>query len=393
VDAAITLALDPSLPLADIYVRENLDDIGDVPSGGAWWESPDIWVQQNAASVIPALAWIDPAPHEDAKRGQDNAIFCRVRNRGSASATVVYVRALVTHWAGLEFVYPADFEPSNNVGVPVPNPLLPGTYLIGEERIGNLAPGANQIVKFIWPEALIPPATVIISGAEVHWHPCLLVEASPHDGPNPIGGLSVPVQGDNNIAQRNIKIVNAGDADADFFVGMIAGTRDAVGVATLIVDATFLRGAESIRLHIADDIAMKQFITSARRVALKQSGPVHIGKNSADCAVIVEEWTKLRVECGPCDTVIEVAPGSRIFTDSCKTEGHVSVDIVKHQDLDAVEIRGLHGQMEIPVRLPGGQFVPLLVAITGLGAGDLRITQRRGDGELSAGYGIRRHSA
>lgn len=384
--------MDASLPLADVYVRENLADIGDVPSGGSWWASPDIWVRQDAMMPIPTLAWTDPAPHENGRRGQDNAVFCRVRNRGTAAAPVIYVRAMITHWAGLEFVYPADFQPSNNVGAPLPNPLVPGTYLIGEARIDNLASGANQIVKFTWPQALIPPETVIVSGATVRWHPCLLVEASPHDGPDPIGGLSVPVQGNNNIAQRNITIVNAGDADADLFVGMIAGTRDAVGVATLIVDATQLRRATSIRLHVADERVMKQLTLGVRRAVQEQLVPVQAGESPMGCEVIVEERTRLRLECGPCDTVIEVAPGSRIFTGSCGFAAPITTGLVKHQDLDAVEIKGLRGQIEIPMRLSGGQFVPILVAVTGPGTGDLRITQRRGDGELSAGYGIRRIS-
>ncbi len=391
-DAAVALALDALLPLADVYVRENLADIGDVPSGGTWWESPDIWVRQDAATPIPALAWSDPAPHENGRRGQDNAVFCRVRNRGTVAAPVVYVRAMITHWAGLEFVYPADFEPSNNVGAPVPNPLVPGTYLIGEARIDNLGPGADQIVKFTWSQALIPPETVVVGGANVHWHPCLLVEASPHDGPDPIGGLSVPVRGNNNIAQRNIQIVNPGDADADLFVGMIAGTRDTVGVATLIVDATHLRGATSIRLHVADERAMRQLALGARRATQAQLVPVWTGEGAAGCPVVIEERTRLRVECGPCDMVIEAAPGSRIFASSCGPASVITSEMVKHQDLDAVEIQGLRGQMEIPLRLSGGQFVPLLVAITGPGVGDLRITQRRGDGEQSAGYGIRRIS-
>jgi len=392
VDAAVALPLDALLPLADVYLRENLADIGNVPSGGAWWESPDIWVRQDASTPIPALVWTDPAPHENGRRGQDNAVFCRARNRGTAAAPVVYVRAMITHWAGLEFVYPADFQPSNNVGAPVPNPLVPGTYRIGEARIDNLAPGANQIVKFTWPQALIPPETVIVSGATVRWHPCLLVEASPHDGPDPLGGLSVPVQGNNNIAQRNITIVNAGDADADLFVGMIAGTRDAVGVATLIIDATLLHGATSIRLHVADERAMKQLTLGVPRAVQEQFVPVQTGEKPMHCAVIVEERTRLRVECGPCDTVIEAAPGSRIFTGGCGLAGPIATGLVKHQDLDAVEIKGLRGQIEIPLRLSGRQFVPLLVAVTGPGIGDLRITQRRGDGEFSAGYGIRRIS-
>jgi len=387
---AVELALEETLPLADIYVRENLSDSGTVPSGGAWYESPDIWVRQDATTPIPTLAWTDPAPHQNARRGQDNAVFCRVRNRGTAAATVVYVRAMVTHWAGLEFVYPADFQPSNNVGSPIPNPLVPGTYLIGEERIDNLAPGADQIVKFNWPQALIPPESVTMSGAPVHWHPCLLVEASPHDGPDPIGGLAIPVQGNNNIAQRNIEILDADDPDSDLFVGMIAGTRDDVGVASLVVDATRLRGATSIMLHVADDRAMKQLSSGIRRAIQNQLMPVRVGDKQLDCAVIVEERTRLRLECGPCDIVIEAAPGSRIFTGNYSAASPVTAGFVNHQNLDSVEIKGLRSQIEIPMRLSGNQFVPLLVAVTGKGTGDLRITQRRGDGEFSAGYGIRR---
>jgi hypothetical protein len=393
VDAAVALALNASLPLADVYVRENLADIGDVPSGGSWWASPDIWVRQNASTPVPALAWSDPAPHENGRRGQNNAVFCRVRNRGAAAAPVVYVRAMITHFAGLEFTYPADFQPSTNVGAPVPNPLVPGTYLIGETRIDNLAASANQIVKFTWPQALIPPETVIVSGASVRWHPCLLVEVSPHDGPDAVGGLSVPVQGNNNIAQRNIEIVNAGDADSDLYVGMIAGTRDAVGVATLIIDASLLQGATSIRLHIADERAMKQFAAGVRRAVQEQLTPVLTHEASSRCAVIIEERTRLRIACDPCDTIIEAAPGTRVFTCGCTVSKPASVRYVKHQDLDAVEIMGLSGQIEVPVRLSEGQFVPLLVSISGPASGDLRITQRRGDGEISAGYGIRMQGA
>jgi len=98
------------------------------------------------------------------------------------------------------------------------------------------------------------------------------------------------------------------------------------------------------------------------------------------------------VESGPYDIVIEAAPGSRIFTGGYGPVSPISTGLVQHQDLNAVEIRGLRGQMEIPLRLSGGQFVLLLVAVTGPGTGDLQITQRRGDGELSAGYGIRRRS-
>jgi len=389
IDAALTLALDPALLLADVYVRENLTDTGAVPSTGSWWASPDIWVRQDAATPIPALAWGAAPPHENAKRGQNNALFCRVRNRGTAPASSVYVRALLTHWAGLEFVYPADFEPSTNVGAPIPNPLVPGTYLIGETRIDNLGVGVDQIVKFTWPTNLMPPDTVIINGAQVRWHPCLLLEASPHDGPNPVGGLAVPVEGNNNIAQRNIAIDDSDDADSDMMIGMMAGTRADVGVATLILDATRFRGEASIRLHLADDRLNQAFIAAGLRAGRDWHRPPRTSARTT-CGVVVEQRTRLRVACGACEVVIEAAPGSRILSSCGGDDDGPSTAWVKHEGLEVLEIRGLRGRVELPLRLAGGEFAPLLVAVVGGGAGDLHVSQRRGDGVVSAGYGVRR---
>ena len=162
VDAALELALDDTRPLADVYVRDNLADTGLVPSSAPWWASPDIWVRHNAHEPIPALAWSTEPPHQDPVRGQDNAVFCRVRNASAvATATNVYVRAMVAHWPGLEFVYPHDFIPDVPPGSVVPSlPMNLGTYLIGEQRIDALPPNGDAIVKLNWDAALIPPAFV-----------------------------------------------------------------------------------------------------------------------------------------------------------------------------------------------------------------------------------------
>lgn len=388
VDAALALALDNMRPLADAYVRENLADTGVVPSTGAWWDSPDIWVRQDATTPIPALAWGSAPAHENARRGQDNAVFCRVRNRGTAVASTIYLRAMLTHWPGLEFVYPRDFEPSTNVGAALPSPLVPGTYFLGESRIDNLAVGADQIVKFVWPQAMIPSVQVMVGTTLVRWHPCLLVECSPHDGPASVGGLAVPVQGNNNIAQRNITIINAGDSDADSFVGMVAGTRLDVGVATLVIDASRLRGAQAIRLHVAEAAAMEALWEAARQVVGGREPASPSEDEDGDCAVVIETRTRLRVPCGDCSVVIEAAPGTRVLS-GCGTPDRVAAGRVRHRGLDAVELTSLVGRIEIPLRLAGNRFVTLLVAGTGAAKGDLHITQRRGDGQVSAGYGVR----
>ena len=210
-------------------------------------------------------------------------------------------------------MYPDDFEPSTNVGAPIPNPLVPGTYLIGEVLVASLAPGSDQIVKVTWPSALVPPESVVVSGSTVHWHPCLLLEAAPHDGPPTVGGVAAPVQGDNNVAQRNITIVDAGDATADEFIGMVVGTRGRFGVATLVLDASALRGSFSLRLRFADDALTKQLIAGLR-IVVRGGGRPGAGTRTEPCAVEIEQTTRIRMVCGDCETVVIAAPGTRIVT-------------------------------------------------------------------------------
>ncbi|HEY7902614.1 MAG TPA: S8 family serine peptidase [Casimicrobiaceae bacterium] len=342
IDAALAMALDASQPVADVYVRDNLGDDGDVASTGDWSESPDVWVRQDASEAVPALAWTDPPPHQNVLRGQDNAIFCRVRNRGTAAAAVVYVRVLIAHWGGLEFAYPQDFTPSTFVGAQAPAPLAPGSYLVGEARVDDLAPNTDRIVRITWPQALIPPASFDVGGTPVAWHPCLLLDASPHDGPTPIGGLAVPVQGDNNIAQRNIHIVDPGaPPEAERYIGMMMGSGGDSGVAALRIDATRLRDDVRLRVHAADAATMDCLRAGVARAV---TPPVH--------------WRA-----------------------------------IVHEGLDALELTGLRAPLEIPLPLAAGHFVPLLVALVGGGGGDVTVTQRRGDGMLSAGYRIRRQPA
>jgi len=126
----------------------------------------------------------------------------------------------------------------------------------------------------------------------------------------------------------------------------MAGSDDDGGIMSVLIDASLLQQGTSLRLHAADADVMRQLLADARQE--RQADPDHCPQ----------------------------AP--------------VTLRQVKHQGLDALEIRGLRDRMEIPLRLAGSRFVLLLVAAVGEGNGDVRITQRRGDGALSPGYGIRR---
>ena len=208
----------------DLVIRDNVADTGTVASAGAFWNSPDIWCRRldpmSDPGALPA-SYAAAGPHEDPKRGQDNWVHLRVRNNGTEPSLDAWVRISVTHWPGLEFTWPASFQPTNGPGDPLPSPMTPGTYFIGEAKITGLAAGADQIVSIRWPSGLVPPETVMVGGAPVHWHPCLLAEITPHDGPAATG---THVWDDNNLAQKNISIV-AADSGSDFAIAIVVGNE------------------------------------------------------------------------------------------------------------------------------------------------------------------------
>ncbi|GAA1959541.1 S8 family serine peptidase [Microbacterium deminutum] len=208
--------------LPDIVLRDNLADNGNVPSSGAFWNTPDMWCRTTTPASDPAAlpaTYADAGPHESPIRGQANWVYARVQNRSSVASNEAWVRVSITHWPGTEFVWPASFIPTNGPGDPIPSPMTPGTYFIGEAKVGPLAPGAEQTVSIEWPAGLIPPDEVMVSGSPVHWHPCLLAELTPHDGPLATGSH---VWDDNNLAQKNISIVDA-DSGSDFAGGFVIG--------------------------------------------------------------------------------------------------------------------------------------------------------------------------
>jgi hypothetical protein len=184
----------------DVYQHDSVADTGTVPSSGAFWDSPDIWVR-NADD--------GGATHQATVRGRDNFIYLRVGNRGKAEARSVKGRVYLANFAGTEFVHPGDWIPKNPGGGGALNGQ--GTYLIGEFLIPALAAGAEQIARVRWSAALIP--------ADEHWHPCLLVEVTPNDGPPEAGDH---VWENNNLGQKNITIVNGRRGQTltyNFFIG------------------------------------------------------------------------------------------------------------------------------------------------------------------------------
>ncbi len=183
----------------DLYLRDSPSDTGSVPQPSyGFWDSPDIWVR-NADDNGTA--------HQDTIRDRDNFIYTRVSNRGTQPSHPCWVNFYITSFAGTQFRYPYDYKLDTTTapgggtsGRRRPTNQFPavGTYLVGSMRIATVPASGNVITKVRWPSALIPP--------DAGWHPCLLVEVSPHDGPTASGPY---VWDNNNLGQKNITIRNA----------------------------------------------------------------------------------------------------------------------------------------------------------------------------------------
>jgi len=188
----------------DILVRDNMLDDGTGTSAPPFWTGVDIWVRNINDGVAPANYNNDAnTVHLDPIAGQPNFLNIRFKNRGTQTSFPFYIRAYIAHFPGMEFTYPNNFMPSVRPNGVIPNPLTPGTYLIGEQQVSPLNAGGEGLVTMEWAANLIPPQSVMVSGMNVQWHPCILVEVSPHDGFVPTGNH---VWDDNNLAQKNISI-------------------------------------------------------------------------------------------------------------------------------------------------------------------------------------------
>ncbi|HYJ78081.1 MAG TPA: S8 family serine peptidase, partial [Longimicrobiaceae bacterium] len=408
-DLAVVGALDHALA-SDVVIRDNLGDTGAVPSGGWHADSPDIWVRRTD-DPIPVLAYGSaPWMHENPVRGQDNFVYLRVKNVGTAPTNEVYLRALICHFPGFEFRYPDEWQPSTPPSSPVPSPLVPGSYLIGEVMIDDLGPLAELIVKMRWDQDLVPPDTVTVSGMPVQWHPCLLAEVSPHDGPGPSPGTH-DVKRYNDLAHKNITVVDSGFSGGFSTVGVVAGTSRRAGVRSLVIDRAGLAPGARVFLRVDDREAMQHWLKLAGGRSVRAAAALPWRKRAEprpdDGAQFVElqddpigrltfvDAARAVVDLGRGDRLlIDARPGTgvwRLRASGGEKSPQLSAGRVRGQDVVFFDGGGADS-LELPLDLRGGEYVALAMGVEhpdGGRAGTLRATQRLADGELSPGYELR----
>jgi C1A family cysteine protease len=170
----------------EVYIRDNLGDTGNTPTGAPYWLSPDLIVRNNDEGYYP-----DVWESQDVIRGQDNWIYVRVHNNGPNLARAVEVHVYKSNYLGTEFMYPWDYQ--NEIST---SPV----------QLNYIASSMGPaVVKFKWPAAEIP--------AEDWKHPCLLASVDTTDDVDAgqwgicTGFSGMYVWENNNLAQRNIAIV------------------------------------------------------------------------------------------------------------------------------------------------------------------------------------------
>ncbi len=360
--AAVTGARDATNG-ADLVVRENLSDVGDVPSPGWHPLSPDVWVENGDVAAPVGLLYAQPPNHQNPIRGQANTIFVRVKNRGGLSSSSARARVLLAHFPGVEFIYPQDWTPADPADPA--DPLALGTYLLDEVEVPPLAAGASTILKLSWPVALLPPEEITVNAVTVRWHPCLLVEVTPQDGPIDTSG-AIAVRRSNNLAQRNVDVVDGSGSGAAS--GVVAGSRMAPVRSLELTRAGLPQGAE-VHLTTPDPVWRDRWLALAGAPSRPQPPgclPALIRPDGVLGALLRALGILQR----------QALPGP----------GDLEVSTLNGQP--ALLWRG-GNTLSLPLDLaPGAR---LLVAISleippGGGGGALQVRQRLANGELSGGY-------
>jgi|GEM_PF-382476 len=150
----------------DAYTKDNPTDYGAVPTS-QWWQSPDILVRNQDDNI---------RRHQDPILGQTNTAYVQVHNIGNATLSDGYVNV---YWhAPSAAIICGSWTLINPTPIPV----------------GTLGPGQSTWVKTTW----VPP---------VAGHTCLFSRFWSSQDPVT---HECDVPWDNNIAQRNVEVVELG---------------------------------------------------------------------------------------------------------------------------------------------------------------------------------------
>jgi len=191
---------------ADVYIRDNEDDTGEVPSEGAHWNSPDIWVR-NAPDGVEE--------HQNPIPGQTNYLYLRLHNKGPAVA--YNVKAHVYACDLSPCIWPRNWRLLQTVDVPA---VQPGPHVVG-------------------PLEWQPEGDMLC---------CYLVRLESDDDPIQ---HDWSVEWDNNIAQKNLAVMELAPGEHGYLRFVIHGIWRKLSYLTLDIDRRTLPASARLELRTA----------------------------------------------------------------------------------------------------------------------------------------------
>jgi uncharacterized repeat protein (TIGR01451 family) len=214
-EAAYTSSLWTQQPKQyDVSIRDNMWDVGDAPSLNPAWQSPDIWIRNQADDQM----W-----HENLIAGETNYVHARVRNIGSDLLTNVDVHF---YWAdpALGFVWPESWRPIQ----------------AAPTRIQSLAPGEATIVRVPWD---VPDAAPE--------HVSLLVRLVSDQDPIQYEGHP---RWDNNIGWKSVHIVEIDGSEPVSATLYLANPFNEAKTADVHISSDEFPAQGYLALHLEADL-------------------------------------------------------------------------------------------------------------------------------------------
>lgn len=252
---------------ADIYLRDNLEDTGAEPTpGGGLSMSPDIHHYRDSLTNPQATLGSPTAKNrndlfETIEKGQNNYIYVRLQNRGSASAET----EIDVYWT----------RPST---LPAPG----NWQLIGTINALEVPPGELTVAgPLIWPASEIPETG----------HYCFIAVLGTADDPKPnienvetLEEFYELIRRNNNVAWKNFDVEDQFAGSMLNFDFMIRGWPKTESAGDLEIDVTCLAPDAEVLLKIVKrltDGAAASGLTSIEDVGWHRRYRVHTNQVAA----------------------------------------------------------------------------------------------------------------
>ncbi len=196
---AVQMAQSMGLTTLDLMVKDGIDDIGIEPNNITpyMWASTDIWIRNQPDGI-------DTHQNPEYSATIPNYAYVRITNKSCVTSTGT--EQLKFYWAkaGTSLEWPDTWD--GNHFFPSPNDTKKLGAPVGTITIPPLT--ANQQTVLQIPFIVPNPADYAFAGSD-QWHFCLLARIEAVNDPtNETNGLYANVQNNNNIAWKNVTIVD-----------------------------------------------------------------------------------------------------------------------------------------------------------------------------------------